>query len=251
MNGQLDFFYYRSHLAGTYVDFHKHNCFELVYYLSGCGAMLLNGNTLRYGPNTVSITRPNYMHDEQHDEATDVIFFGFTYDDDPLPLANGIFCDEDDKEILGLVLCMKEEILARKFHYSARVNLLVNEIILLLGRKMPEATVEQRPEMLFYARRFIDENYTQPIQLQTLAEISGYSNDYFRHLFKKVTGLSPVQYILQKRLEKAKFLLLHTSSSVSVIGMDCGFSTTSQFIEMFKRAYKITPLQYRISGMDA
>jgi AraC-like DNA-binding protein len=188
------------------------------------------------------------MHDEKHEEATDVIFVGFLYDDFPIQLINGIIQDSPEQEILRLMLCIKEELLGQKQHYNVRVNLLLNEIFLLLGRLFQVVTSNSRPEKLFFARRFIDENFTQPIELQTLAEISGYSNDHFRHLFKEQTGCSPLKYILNKRLETAKNQLLNSTSSVSAIGMDCGFSTTSQFIEMFKRSFRRTPLQFRMEG---
>lgn len=122
----------------------------------------------------------------------------------------------------------------------------MNEIILLLGRQAeaPQGD-EQRPERLFYARRYMDENYTQPLQLRTLAELSGYGEDHFRHLFKVQTGCSPGRYLLRKRLEAAKGLLLNTTLTISAIGLECGFSTTSQFIALFRRELGDTPLQYR------
>lgn len=209
--------------------------------------MNLGGHTLRYGPGTMTMTRPNYMHDERHDEETEVVFFGFRYDDFPVALQNGLVADTDERTILSLILTMKEELLAQKAHYAARANLLLNEIVLLLGRRSEAdgSADDHRPERLFYARRYLDENFTQPVELRTLAELSGYSEDHFRHLFKEQTGLPPGQYLLRKRLEAAKDQLLHTAQPVSAVGVDCGFSTTSQFIELFKRAFGVTPLQYR------
>ncbi|MBM7568663.1 AraC family transcriptional regulator [Paenibacillus sacheonensis] len=249
MNGKLDFFLYRSHGASTYVEFHKHSCFELVYYVSGVGVMKLGGQSLHYKPGTITLTRPNYMHDERHDEATEVVFFGFLYDDFPVRLQNGLIPDTENRAILSLMMTMKEELLGQKAHYAPRVNLLLNEVILLLGRQSEAASVQDdhRPERLFYARRYMDENFTQPFQLRTLAELSGYSEDHFRQLFKEQTGLPPGQYILHKRLHAAKDLLLNSAVPISTVGVDCGFSTTSQFIELFKRAFGVTPLQYRKS----
>ncbi|MBW7459231.1 helix-turn-helix domain-containing protein [Paenibacillus sepulcri] len=245
MNGKLDFFYYKSEKSGSYVDFHKHNCYELVYYITGTGTMNLNGEMLRYTPNSMTVTRPNYMHDERHEEATDVIFFGYLYDDFPVPLRNGLVQDSQQCDILRLVLGMKEELLEQKRHFRFRVDLLLNETILLIGRFANLDAVENRPEKLFYARRYLDENFTQPVNMQTLAELSGYSSDHFRHLFKEQTGISPARYVLTKRLEAARHMLLNTTASVSAIGMECGFSTTSQFIELFKRENGRTPLQFR------
>ncbi|MBO7748186.1 helix-turn-helix domain-containing protein [Paenibacillus sp. MWE-103] len=246
MNGKLDFFFYKSYEAGTYVDYHKHSCYELVYYVSGSGAMNLNGRTLAYAPGTMTLTRPDYMHDERHDEATDVLFFGFRYDDVPVRLRNGLIPDTAERTIHALLLTMKEELLGQKAHYAARADLLLNEIVLLLGRQAePAAEDGRRPERLFYARRYLDENFTQPVQLRALAELSGYGEDHFRHLFKAQTGCSPGRYVLRKRLEAARELLRHTTMTVSAIGLECGFSTTSQFIGLFRRELGMTPLQFR------
>ncbi|MFD2613422.1 helix-turn-helix domain-containing protein [Paenibacillus gansuensis] len=242
----MEFFYYNSYKSGTYVDFHQHSCFELVYYVSGKGAMNLDGRELRYSPGSMTLTRPNFMHDERHTEATDVMFFGFQYDDEPVHLGNGLLEDTENREVHTLIELMKHELLDRKAHYDIRVNLLLNEVILLLGRLTGnEKTAAPPPEKLFYARRYLDENFAQPINLRTLAELSGYSEDHFRSLFKLKTGLSPYQYVISKRLDAARQLLLHSASTVSTIGMECGFSTSSQFIEMFRRHYGQTPLQFR------
>lgn len=245
MNGKIVFFYYRSHESGSYVDFHRHSCYELVYYVTGTGAMQLDGRQLLYKPGALTLTRPHFDHDERHDEYTDVIFFGFVYDDHPVPLPNGLYQDSANGEILDLVLKMKQELLERQLYHEARVNLMMNEIIVLLGRSVNAGLPLQQPEKLLYARRYMDENFAQPVNLRTLAEISGYSEDHFRHLFKKQTGLPPAQYVIRKRLEAARKMLLSTSASVSEIGSDSGFSTTSQFIELFKREWGVTPLQFR------
>jgi AraC-like DNA-binding protein len=246
MNGKLDFFYYASYPEHTYVDFHSHNCFELVYYVSGTGTMNLGGRILNYSPHSMTFTRPNHMHDERHDEASEVIFFGFLYDDDPISLPNALIFDTDQHEVLQLLLKMKKEAIEQPPFSHIRLNLLLNEVLLLIGRTCHQDNPGYNPaEQLFLARRFMEENYSQSINLHTLAEISGYSYDYFRHLFKAETGLSPVRYIMEKRLAAAKHMLVNTRKTISQIAMDCGFSTTSQFCDMFKRATHTTPLQYR------
>jgi quercetin dioxygenase-like cupin family protein len=53
MNGKLEFYFYKSYLRDTYVEFHQHNCYELVYYAKGSGKMKLNGETLNYVPNSM------------------------------------------------------------------------------------------------------------------------------------------------------------------------------------------------------
>ncbi|REE80961.1 AraC-like DNA-binding protein [Paenibacillus taihuensis] len=250
VNGKLEFFYYSSYEGDTYVDFHNHQCYELVYYAAGLGQMNLNGSLLDYVPGSMTLTRPLYTHDERHDTETEVLFFGFAYDDYPISLANGLYFDNESKEMLWLLERMREELLGGKPHYMERLNLMVNEAVILLARfdsaGASKRAKENAADKLFFARRYIDENFNRPINIRTLSEISGYSQDHFRHLFKEVTGMSPGNYLLRRRLEQSRNLLLSTELAVSDIGADCGFSTTSQFIQLFKQQLGATPLQYRL-----
>ncbi|AZN38330.1 helix-turn-helix domain-containing protein [Paenibacillus albus] len=250
MNGKLDFFYYSTYESDTYVDFHNHQCFELVYYADGYGQMNLNGSLLDYVPGSMTLTRPLYTHDERHDAPTEVLFFGFSYDDYPISLVNGLYYDNEDKEMLKLLTRMRAELIGGKPHYMERLNLMVNEAIILLARfDSAGATKREKDtaaDKLFFARRYMDENFSRPINIRTMSELAGYSQDHFRHLFKEVTGTSPGNYLLRRRLEHSRILLLSTELTVSDIGADCGFSTTSQFIQLFKQHLGATPLQYRI-----
>lgn len=245
MHCKFEFLYYCTHMAATYVDLHQHNCYELVYYTRGTGTMNLNGVVYHYQPQSITLTRPNYTHDERHEEETDVIFIGFSYDDYPISLENGIYNDANKEEILQLLLQMKQEMVEKKPFYEIKLNLLTQEIIIALERtgKIVSDTVEL--DKLLYARTFIDENYNQKLNLHTLADLSGFSYDYFRHLFKYNTGYSPIQYLIRKRVEQAKLLLCNSDQTVLSIAMNCGFSTSSQFSKVFKEITGDLPTEFR------
>lgn len=99
--------------------------------------------------------------------------------------------------------------------------------------------------MIRQALNYIDEYFLTDISREQLAAISKYSYDRFRHIFKDVMDVSPKQYIINKRLEYSKTLLATTDSSITEISYQCGFSSTSHFIQVFKQAMSITPIQYR------
>jgi len=77
------------------------------------------------------------------------------------------------------------------------------------------------------------------------AEQLNISYDYFRHKFKEMTGLSPQEYITNKKLESAAIMLSSTFFSCSEIAEKCGFSNSAQFSKMFKEKYNMSPKQYR------
>lgn len=89
------------------------------------------------------------------------------------------------------------------------------------------------------------EYYNQPIDFNQLAKLSGYSLDYFRHLFSQKMGMSPKQFQINMRLEKAVELLSDQQKSCTEIASFCGFSTSAQFSKMFLEKYGISPNQFR------
>ena len=67
------------------------------------------------------------------------------------------------------------------------------------------------------ALRYIEEHYREPIALQQLADAAGYSSFYFCKLFKQVTRLTPLQYVVRYRLEQAKKRMLTTDEPLETI----------------------------------
>ena len=71
------------------------------------------------------------------------------------------------------------------------------------------------------------------------------SPGYFRHLFVRLIGFSPKQYVMRNRLARARELLENTTMSVSQIAEQVGFSDASNFIRSFKAHYGATPFSIR------
>lgn len=93
--------------------------------------------------------------------------------------------------------------------------------------------------------KFIQENIAQEIPVSKLAELSFTSKDHFSRIFKSITGMPPSEFIIRKRLEKAKLLLLTTNDSLSEIIVQTGFRTTAYFCRMFKKYTSLTPEHFR------
>jgi len=94
---------------------------------------------------------------------------------------------------------------------------------------------------------FIEEHLGSDIGIATLAELAGYSPDHFARLFKLGFGLSPYQYILQRRVERAKSLLRDRNHSIAEVAMLCGFASQAHFHTTFKARTGVTPGAYRKS----
>ncbi len=93
---------------------------------------------------------------------------------------------------------------------------------------------------------YINDNISEPIRLPDLASSSGLSRMYFAAQFRAATGFRPHEYILRKRIARAKILLTTTHHSLAVISGDVGFQTQAHFTTIFKRYVGVTPAQWRI-----
>jgi AraC family transcriptional regulator len=94
-----------------------------------------------------------------------------------------------------------------------------------------------------YIQAHLDEN----LSLSAIATQLGMSHYYFCHLFKRSTGMSPHQYLIQQRLEKAKHLLKQPKLSITWIALECGFANQSHFAKCFRQDTGMNPTQFRNS----
>lgn len=95
------------------------------------------------------------------------------------------------------------------------------------------------------AINYINENFSKPVKLQTLASLCDVSASYFSKLFKKVTGENLVEYLNKLRIERGKHELLTTNKSVQTVAKDIGFDDSGYFIKVFKAATGYTPNAFR------
>lgn len=93
--------------------------------------------------------------------------------------------------------------------------------------------------------RYIRKNMDKDIDLETLAKICCLSKDHFIRLFKKELKATPVQYINQKKIEKAQLMLFVGNHSVKDIAYTLAFNNVSYFNRLFKRLVGCTPLEYK------
>ena len=70
---------------------------------------------------------------------------------------------------------------------------------------------------------------------------------YLSHAFKREYGISPINYMIAKRIEESKYLLAETDLSLSQIAQMLGFSSLSYFSQVFRRTQEVSPKGYRQS----
>lgn len=95
------------------------------------------------------------------------------------------------------------------------------------------------------AIKIIDYNFSNDITVEKLAQTLSLNPSYFTRKFTARTGISPKQYILNKRLEYAKQLLVTTDATILEISNSAGFSDQFYFSRIFKKTQRVSPSEYR------
>lgn len=94
-------------------------------------------------------------------------------------------------------------------------------------------------------KQFIDERLYEDVSAADVAEQFHFNVDYLSRLFREFEGMPLATYIRNRKLEESATLLRSTSMSISEIGSSLGFSSQSHFTSQFKKAYGVTPKQWR------
>ena len=97
------------------------------------------------------------------------------------------------------------------------------------------------------ALEYIEANLDRDLHLDELAKACGFSSFHFAKLFKQSTGASPHQYVLERRLERAKALLRMPELSLSQISLDTGFADQSHLTNVFRKFLGVSPAKFRAS----
>jgi AraC family transcriptional regulator len=111
-----------------------------------------------------------------------------------------------------------------------------------LSREIAPITSERLAQVVEY----IESNLNEQLSLIELARIAQMSPFHFARRFKSSTGLTPHQYVMQRRIDRAKRLLHDPRLSIADIAFDCGFATQAHLTAAFRKLVGSTPKVYRI-----
>ena len=116
----------------------------------------------------------------------------------------------------------------------------------LLSIVYPSCIGEQfRPANLANAVSYMATHLNKQISTKQLSELCMMSDTSFRRKFKETYGISPIDYLLQLRIEQAEDFLLHSQLSIAEIALMCGFNDSGYFCRTFKKQTGVTPTTYK------
>ena len=160
------------------------------------------------------------------------------------------FMDRGDILIEGIFSALKEELQTNQIGGSLLVDNLKTTLAIHLLRQY----CSTKPKLSSYQdglsslklkeiREYIDANLDRNLKIVELAKIAQISPYHFIRLFRKSLNQTPYQYILQRRIEKGKYLLQHSQLSAEGIAASLGFCDRSHFAKYLKRFTGLTPKQ--------
>lgn len=118
-------------------------------------------------------------------------------------------------------------------------------ILFDLARSETEELRTEEQVLGQHIRAYIDAHYLEDISLQSIAETLHINQYYMAHVFKAVSGYSPMQYIIRRRIGEAQSYLLQTDKSITDIAMQVGYHNANHFHKAFLKIVGMPPQKYR------
>ncbi len=255
----------------------RHCYYEMIYVKKGISMLEIENIKTMLGPNDIIIIKPQKLHTLKVQEGCKcefiVLYFSF---------ASGIeqktpnypseisiedfinfFTGNHTGPFLKLKVNQKNDIITilnrlvsekaqEQFGSDFLIHLLILELFVLISRALKlewersitDDSLKQK-ELVNLSEEYIRNYYERNIGL---SDISGYvflSPSYFTRIFKRQTGQTPINYLINLRIDRAKELLSESDEKASDIALSVGFSNQQRFNETFKKITGMTPIEYR------
>lgn len=243
---------------------HEHaEAFELLYIAEGEGRYLVGHREYAVHPGDLVICNAGTLHGEAPFQAHTMQTYccalsGLALPGLPadclIPAAHRpvLSLEGEAAEIGRLMPSLYNLYTASPDHNPTVCRQLATVIFLLTGRALTEqdasarGALEQKNEDLVRSiTQYLDRHYTEAVSLEAVSGALHISPSHLSHLFKRETGLSPMQYVVQRRIGEAQSLLMETDLPVHVIEERLGFGSSCHLTAMFKKYVGISPRAYR------
>ena len=237
---------------------HTHDHTELFFIVSGKGQFLIQDQIFPVDVNNLVIINPNVAHTEDSLNAQPLEYIVLGIEGVELATSensNGQFCILDHFESMEISSCMRNILREMELKNTGYEDICqaYMEILIIRLMRSTSLAVQSEPQVISgnrqcaVARRYIDLHFKEALTLEQLADEVHMNKYYLSHAFKREYGVSPINYMISRRVEESKYLLAETDLPMSQISQLLGFSSLSYFSQVFRRSQNISPMEYRKS----
>ena len=234
--------YAGKHALTSTVSRHMHSSWELIFCTGGSGELVFDGRTLPYSANDIAVIPPFVPHSNASCDGFTNIHVNL--DEATLSFAEPVIIAADPN---GFIL---NAFRAALYYYSSPSG---GEMLLpLYGQLLAAFMTAYRPagrhsQIVHEIRNNILLNYPDcGYDLNAYLHTLPFNAEYLKKLFKEETGLTPLQYLTDRRLESAASMLamICGKGSISETARLCGFGDPLYFSRLFKKKYHTSPRDY-------
>lgn len=260
MQGIMHSAYYSSDIMKT--STHHHDCHQLLFIVEGQVEICVNGTAYtansgsivifsRYENHSVKILSQSYKRyilriSPQFNSEQSKVYSLLS--NRPVGFNNILNIKDSIDEYKKLFSMILKEINSGDSLSEEMKQALINRLLIMLYRASPKNEdyfEEQSLNLVLKLQREFETNYSLDYSLAEIAKKYNLSISSLSHQFKKITGISVMNYLLSCRIASAKNFLVKTDLSIGEITELCGFSDNSNFSRTFKKLNGISPTEFR------
>lgn len=237
---------------------HSHTCAEIFYVVGGAGQFKIEGLTIPVRADDMVVVNPMVEHTEVSLNASPLEYIVLGVEG--LEFSAGEEMDSryctvnfrgSREDVLHTLRNLLREIEERPAGYDLVCQNLLEVLLVRLMRLTdfspePLSSPQWRGSKECAAvHRYIDGHFKESITLGQLARLTHLNKYYMAHRFSREYGISPINYLISRRIIESKVLLADTDHSLSQISHMLGFSSPSYFSQSFRRLEEVSPIEYR------
>ena len=226
---------------------HKHKNYEIIIYTKGCGVFCSGEKDIEVSPGKIIIIPPGVVHQSSKLNACfERIYISGDFNHIFNLTSPAVIIDNANGEGLELAKMIYRNRFSNHEYIAALINAFMHFI---LDRIKMENEVFLAIKQI--TEEITDNFYNYDMDLCSLLKKSGYSEDYIRAQFKKITGKTPTEFLTETRISHACYLIdtYRNSISLNEISEQCGYTDYIYFSRRFKQVIGVSPRKYKDDGM--
>ncbi len=238
----------KKEFDGKYIIQYNANLpvYELIFFISGEGITNFNDNVIKDEPNSIRFLPKGIGEGiytvEKHIHGVCIDIYFDTLDEMP-DYACGM---KNMSELKNLFIKLYNIWNSKKNGYYSESMSIFYDIIRKIKKHNEKYFTNEQAKKIIPSYNYMLENFTKPdFDYKAMCNETKLSYDYFKELFIKQYGISPVKFVTMLRIEKAKELLITGHYSITEISQMCGFENVYYFSTVFKKHEGISPKKYK------